>query len=143
MDPRRAALLSQFVLDASAVLVLLLDDEPEGPVTPLLEAFSSFDPIVPMLWDYEVANALMAARRRGRISAPDVTRSLQSVSSMGCTRDTQVIHPSVLASAAAAHDVTAYDAAYLLLAIRRGAPLATVDRQLARAAAAAGVPLVC
>jgi predicted nucleic acid-binding protein len=143
VDPRRAALLSQFVLDASAVLVLMLDDEPEGPVTPLLEALSSFDPIVPMLWDCEVANALMAARRRGRISASDVTRSLQSVSSMGCTRDTQVIDPSVLASAAAEHDVTAYDAAYLLLAIRRGAPLATVDRQLARAAVVAGVPLVC
>ncbi len=131
------------MLDASAVLVLMLDDEPEGPVTPLIEAFSSSDPIVPMLWDCEVANALMAARRRGRISASDVTRSLQSVSSMGCTRDTQVIDPSVLASAAAEHDVTAYDAAYLLLAIRRGAPLATVDLRLARAAATAGVPLVC
>jgi predicted nucleic acid-binding protein len=143
VDPRRAALLSQFVLDASAVLVLVLDDGPEGPVTPLLEAFSSSDPIVPMLWDCEVAYALMAARRRGRISASDMTRSMQSVSSMGCTRETQVIDPSVLASAAAEHDVTAYDAAYLLLAIRRGAPLATVDLRLARAATAAGVPLVC
>jgi predicted nucleic acid-binding protein len=37
--------------------------------------------------------------------------------------------------------LTAYDATYLELAIRRNAPLATFDRQLAEAARAAGVAI--
>lgn len=40
-----------------------------------------------------------------------------------------------------AHDLTAYDTTYLLLAKDRGLPLATLDRQLARAAVASGVRL--
>ena len=39
-------------------------------------------------------------------------------------------------------DLTAYDAAYLALAARRGLPIATVDDRLRRAAETAGVPLV-
>ena len=40
------------------------------------------------------------------------------------------------------HRLTVYDAAYLELALRVDAPLATLDRKLAAAARAAGVPLV-
>jgi predicted nucleic acid-binding protein len=40
------------------------------------------------------------------------------------------------------HRLTVYDAAYLELALRADAPLATLDRELARAARAARVPLL-
>ena len=40
------------------------------------------------------------------------------------------------------YGLTVYDAAYLELAMRRGATLATDDRTLSRAATAAGVPLL-
>ena len=40
------------------------------------------------------------------------------------------------------HRITAYDAAYLELALRLDAPLATLDRALASAAAAEGAPLI-
>ena len=40
------------------------------------------------------------------------------------------------------HRLTVYDAAYLELALRADAPLATLDRELARAAHAARVPLL-
>jgi predicted nucleic acid-binding protein len=39
---------------------------------------------------------------------------------------------------ARAHRLTAYDATYLELALRRGAPLATFDQKLAEAARKAG-----
>ena len=39
------------------------------------------------------------------------------------------------------HQLTAYDAAYLELAMRRGLPLATTDAKLKLAAQAVGVPL--
>ena len=40
------------------------------------------------------------------------------------------------------HNLSAYDAAYLELAIRRGLPLATIDRKLRTAAEAVGVALL-
>jgi predicted nucleic acid-binding protein len=40
------------------------------------------------------------------------------------------------------HDLTAYDAAYLDVALRRGAPIATQDAALANAARAAGLGVV-
>jgi predicted nucleic acid-binding protein len=40
------------------------------------------------------------------------------------------------------HQLSAYDASYLELAIRRGLPLATQDRKLADAAVAAGIELL-
>jgi predicted nucleic acid-binding protein len=40
---------------------------------------------------------------------------------------------------AALHDLTAYDAAYLELAMRRGCTLVTSDKALSRAAKRAGV----
>ena len=40
------------------------------------------------------------------------------------------------------HRLTAYDASYLDLALRTDGPLATLDRTLARAATAEGVPLL-
>lgn len=43
---------------------------------------------------------------------------------------------------ARANKLTAYDAAYLELALRRALPLATLDRDLARAARRNGVPLL-
>jgi len=40
------------------------------------------------------------------------------------------------------HDLTAYDAAYLDLALRERLPLATLDRKLAAAARAENVPVL-
>ena len=41
------------------------------------------------------------------------------------------------------HGLSFYDAVYLELAIRHSAPMATLDRTLARAADAEGLPLIC
>jgi predicted nucleic acid-binding protein len=44
-------------------------------------------------------------------------------------------------SVAREHDLSAYDAAYLELALRKGLPLATLDTRLRNAARRAGVEL--
>lgn len=142
MDPRRPALLSDFVLDASAAMVLVMDDEPEGPVMPIVHALTAGDPVVPTLWPYEVASALMVAHRTGRLGKAQLVRSLHSLSSIGCTLDDEPVNPSHLIAVAREHGVSSHDASYLALALRRGLPLATTDTRLRDAAGAAGVPLV-
>lgn len=43
---------------------------------------------------------------------------------------------------ARAHQLSSYDASYLELAMRLGLPLATLDKDLAKAATSVGVPLL-
>lgn len=143
MDSRGASVLTDFVLDASATMVLVMDDEPEGPVMPIVHALAAGDPLVPMLWDFEVASALMLARRTGRLDDEELARSMHTIGVMGCERDREPPDIALLIATADAHGLTAYDASYLALALRRGVPLATVDRALVRAAEECGVPLVC
>ena len=52
------------------------------------------------------------------------------------------VAPVDLLVAARRHGISAYDATYLPVAERLGAPLATLDAHLARAATSAGVALV-
>ncbi len=142
MDSRGAAVLTAFVLDASAAMVLVMDDEPAEPVVPLLAALRDGDPVVPALWHFEIANALTSARRRGRVDDASFAQVVAAIAGMRTTSDGDPPGPEQLIALADQHDLTPYDAAYLGAALRRGIPLATTDTHLARAAARAGVPLI-
>jgi predicted nucleic acid-binding protein len=99
---------------------------------------------------YEVANGLVSGRRRTppRIHDVEIETFLHALSAMPIE-----IAPSESITAcrsvlelAAKHAISAYDAAYLDLALRRGLPIGTLDgtgrRQgLKQAAEAAGVPI--
>ena len=69
------------------------------------------------------------------------TAILTSVSALPIRLDATERGEPILARARV-HRLTFYDAAYLELALRLSAPLATLDRALARAARAAAVPLL-
>ncbi len=73
--------------------------------------------LVPCLWPFEVTNALVFAKQRGR--AVNEVRAL-----------------------AEPYRLTAYDAAYLELSMRADVPLATLDEALRRAVLAAGAKLL-
>lgn len=143
MDPGRAAVLSDFVLDASATMVLVMDDEPEEPVIPIVSALRDGDAVVPGLWRFEVANALDTSRRRGRIDDAGFAYILGLVESIRVAQDADPPSIGSVLGLSREHGVTAYDAAYLSLALRRALPLATTDRRLRAVAEKCGVPLVC
>lgn len=99
--------------------------------------------IVPVTWPFEVANALLVAERRGRITEAQSARFLEFLSTMPIIVDTDT-EPNALhiVLAGRQHGLTAYDACYLELAMRHGLPLATQDAHLRAAAGRAGVPLM-
>ncbi len=130
------------MLDASAALVLVLEDEAVAPVMPILDALRTGDAVVPALWWFEVASGLDVARRRGRIDAVETARAVEALVSLNAVRDDEPVDIGVLIAIAERHGVSTYDAAYVGLALRRGLRLATIDARLARAARSAGVPLV-
>ena len=131
------------VVDASVALAWCLSDEEDELAERVLVQVASDGGIAPAHWPLEVANGLLAAERRGRLEVTDSDRARRLLA------DLQIeIIPIELSTAAGmvldtarSHGLSAYDAAYLDLANFRGLALATLDTDLSRAAAAAGVPI--
>lgn len=100
--------------------------------------------LVPPLWLAEVANGLLVAQRRNRISEENLEEGLAMLSGQPIRIDPEAGRRSWTAALALArwHGLTLYDAVYLDLAKHRGLPLATLDRPLRRCALDEGVPLL-
>ena len=132
------------VLDASATLLFVLDDEQDEKSSSLFSSVIVYGAIVPSLWPVEVANSLAIAVRRGRISASTRDASLRRLAALKIEIDPCDLEGIWSATVALAdlYQLTIYDAAYLELAQRRRLPLVTLDDALARACRASGVPLI-
>jgi predicted nucleic acid-binding protein len=129
------------VLDSSIVGCWCFPDESSPTADAAFGRLGTEEAIVPVLWWFEVRNVLVINERRGRIDPPGSAAFLADLETLPITFDRQSDSETVLALARA-HRLTVYDAAYLELARRLDAPLATLDRKLAAAARAAGVSLV-
>jgi predicted nucleic acid-binding protein len=99
---------------------------------------------VPALWWYEMANALLMAQRRKRLTEAERIRLIELYRKLPVQTD-MTLDPDIISrfhTLAIEYNLSAYDTAYLELAQRRGLGLATVDRQLRSAAQKAGVKVV-
>ena len=133
------------VLDCSLALAWALPDETSRPADRFLARLSRNDnPWVPALWWYEVANALTMAQRRERLAEVDRRRIIQLYSMLPIRTDTFLDTETVWRwqSLAQEYTLSAYDAAYLELALRRGLGLATLDQRLSMAARRAGIKVI-
>lgn len=111
----------------------------------VLDLFSkAAEVFVPALWPFELANALLSAERRKRITVAQATGLLTRIGGLPVTIDPPQISRAFdqILSVARQRNLTVYDAAYLELAVRRGLPLATLDAALRQAAVAAGIVLI-
>ncbi len=134
-----------FVIDASATLPWCFADEATETTNALLTRLRTSDEaIVPAHWPAEVANALLLAVRRMRISPEDVHEFLEDLEALPIRVETitQNLIRARVFPLAEQYNLTVYDAAYLELAIRESLSLATLDDDLRKASRAAGVSLV-
>lgn len=129
--------MAPFVLDASVAAAWLLDDEDEALPNAALAQLEAEEAVVPQLWHVEVRSALLAAERSGRIRSDEVDERLRSLGDLPVRTDTDPRLGAALALART-HGLSMYDAMYLELAQRLNAPLATLDKALARTSHATG-----
>ncbi|OGN81113.1 MAG: hypothetical protein A2X23_05180 [Chloroflexi bacterium GWC2_73_18] len=133
-----------FVVDASVALAWCFADEASELADRILDQLEHDEALTAAIWPLEVANGLRTAERRGRLDLADLSRVRELLVSLpvqveGVPLDAALGEVTELARQL---DLTAYDAAYLALAARRGLALATVDDRLRRACERAGVELV-
>lgn len=129
------------VVDNSVVLCWCLADESDPVADRAMQRVVNDGAIVPGIWWYELRNALVVNERRGRIDTADTIAILADLREMSIAIDRDH-DDGVLLALARRHGLSAYDAAYVEVALRRGIPIASLDRQLRQAASVCHVTLI-
>jgi predicted nucleic acid-binding protein len=133
--------VSRFVLDCSVTMAWCFEDEFDEYAAAVLRALITGSAVVPPLWGLEIANVLLVAERRRRITPDASARFLELLHDLPVT----VAEPDTpgdlgeLLRLGRAHRLSAYDAGYLLVARRERLALATRDASLRAAARSAGI----
>lgn len=138
--------MTSFVMDNSIAMRWLLASEKKSDqayAEAVLESLVDVDATVPNLWHLEAANVLVTAERRGELETGDVERFIAQLESLPIQVDPMTAHQafSRTLSLSKAYKLSSYDAAYLELAIREGLPIATLDKDLLKAAKKADVAI--
>ena len=129
------------VLDASITACWAFRDEHHPDARLAFDRIRTEEAVVPCLWWFEVRNILIVNERRRRLTETDTSAFLSNLSRLRLRMD-RAPEESAILRLARVHRLSVYDAAYLELAQRERLPLATLDADLRKAAAGAGVALV-
>lgn len=133
------------VLDASVALAWSFKDEVSPFATFIVRSIKNTRAVAPIIWPLEVNNALISAVRRERIDELVANRIRNTLDRLPVDIDSEIVVASLghrILRLGIEHGLSAYDASYLELAMRRGLPLATQDERLLRAAGAAGIEIL-
>jgi predicted nucleic acid-binding protein len=124
------------VLDSSATLAWVYTEESTPAIQAIFRRVVESGAWVPGLWKLEVANILETGARRGRHTKAFRDATLRDLSMLPVQVDPETDRHAWNSTLRLAerHRLTAYDAAYLELSLRRGLPLATLDTDLVAAA---------
>lgn len=139
--------MSRFVLDNTIAMAWCFSDETTSYTDYFLNRLSNLVDVavVPALWVYEVSNVTSLAVRNGRITNADAAQFLTSLNDLPIELEPLRHRREVLSALAAVskrYSLTAYDAAYLEIALRRNLPVATLDRRLIEACRQASVTVL-
>jgi predicted nucleic acid-binding protein len=135
-----------FVLDASVALLWLAPNtNPNGVdyAAETLKALKVMPAVVPSLFTLEVANVVAKLESKGVLPEADSHRYITLLGRLNLTTDQATASQALgdTLNLARRYQLSAYDAAYLEVALRTGLSLATLDAALAKAATTAGVSI--
>ena len=136
--------MTDFVLDNSVAMRWLLasnkiDDQIYAE--DVLKSLSNKDALVPNLWHLEATNVLLGAEKRDETSVGEIEGFISQLENLPIHVDHLTVHQAFnrTLALARAYKLSSYDAAYLELAIREGIPIATLDKDIIKAANKSGV----
>ncbi len=130
-----------FVIDASVAASWCFPDEASSAAEAALKRFDAEGAVVPSLFWFELRNVLLVGERKKRITKSMTVRFLGFVRDLPLETDHDP-DENLAMGLARSHRLSFYDAVYLELALRKGAPFATLDTELISAARAESVALL-
>jgi predicted nucleic acid-binding protein len=130
-----------FVADASMVAAWLMPDEQTPETDALLDLLRDSHALAPDLLRHEIRSLFLAAVKRQRVRESFLPWAIERFNQLPLRHLGPGEDHAVL-TLARVHQLSAYDAAYLALAIGEAVALATLDRKLAAAARRENIPLL-
>jgi len=136
--------MTDFVLDNSIAIRWLLEApkiSDQKYAEQVLTSLTSSNALVPNLWHLEATNVLLGAEKRSEVNAGEVEAFISQLENLPIYVDPLTAQQSFnrTLSLARIYKLSSYDAAYLELSVREGLPLATLDKNLLKAAKKAAV----
>ncbi len=139
-----ATVLMRAVLDSSMSLTCCLPGQLNAQAENVLKYVKVEDALVPPTWQLEMANVIGLKLRDGNLTDASADSAIRLLNSLDIATDTQYGQRSVsrYIGEVLRFELAAYDAVYVALALRTGAPLATFDKAMIRAAQRFGVAVL-
>jgi predicted nucleic acid-binding protein len=133
-----------FILDNSVAMCWLLNDGRPADANyalKVLDALKANIAVVPNLWALEAANVIAKAESKGLVTEARAQAFVATLMRLNIATDKATASHALgeTLNLARRYKLSAYDAAYLELAMREALPLATLDADLEKAAKRAGV----
>lgn len=136
--------MNRFVLDCSVVMAWCFEDEADTYADSVLSLLTESESIVPCIWPLEVANVLLVAERRKRLTEAASHQFTGLLSELPIIIDYESPDRAMseILFLGRQQGLSSYDAAYLELAMREGIPLATRDSRLRKVSGKCGVKVI-
>ena len=119
------------------------DDDPTGYSVSVLKHLDSEAAITPSIWPLEVVNTLLVAERSKQFDQQRSVAFIRLLETLPVSviddQAADILHS--VATLAREQAISSYDASYVRLAVREGAPLATIDGGMRGACQRLGVTL--
>lgn len=125
-----------FVIDNSVVMTWCFKDEISQYADNILDKLEDSTGFVPSIWPLEVCNVLLVAERKKRIGEAGTARFIALLTELPIKVEQEPSERMFkeIFALARKHKLSSYDASYLDLAMRKGLPIATLDKNLLAAA---------
>jgi predicted nucleic acid-binding protein len=138
-----AEAIELFAIDCSLTMAWYFPDESSPYADAVARGLKTREAVAPSIWPLEVANVLAVGERRRRCTEAQSATFLARLKQLPIRIDDDTSSRAwgETIQLARTQRLSAYDAAYLEVAMRRGIPIATLDDGIKRAAKAVGVAL--
>jgi predicted nucleic acid-binding protein len=125
-----------FVVDNSVVMTWCFNDKANKYSDAILDSLNTSTAFVPSIWPLEVGNILLVAERRKRLREADSIRFIALIAELPIVIEQEQPERMMkdILALARKHKISTYDASYLDLAMRKGIPIASLDKDLRKAA---------
>ena len=132
------------IADISVVLAWLFEEDQTARALDVLRRIEKDVLLVPPLWWSELENGILMGERRGRKTPAESSAFLKLVRTLSIRTDDTPRHrvSDDILDIGRRHNLTSYDATYVELALREGAPLATFDEAVRKCARGVGVKIL-
>jgi predicted nucleic acid-binding protein len=126
------------------VLSWLFEEEQTAKALEVLRRIETYGLLVPPLWWSELENGVLMGERRARKSIVETSAFLGLVRALPIQTDDAPRHrvSDDILEIGRRHQLTAYDATYVELAVRHAAPLATFDVAIRKCGPRLGITLM-